>query len=229
MGESGDDFEDFSKRSGFVDFCKRNTFWNLLSLFDCPDGFALLEREYLAGKKEALVVAVLYCLSEKIEAPDWVTNNFLNAVFNGSGPWEDDFGKRGKERFIETYSKHLDWLNWAERLFDWIEQRRKENPVDAALFELAGKEFNVSAGTASAVYYSKEVRRKVVLSKTNSAIRQLRKNEIGLDVDAESDDVWFTQNLDRLEDIGRRHHEAVFKRRPRKSKRVISKKIRSKI
>jgi hypothetical protein len=225
MGESGDEsgFEDFSKGSCFTDFCKRNIFWNLLSHFDCPDGLARLEREYLAGKKEALVVAVYYCLSEKKEAPDWVTDAFSNAVLNSSGPWEDDFGKRGKERFIKTYSKHLDWLNWAERLFDWIEQRRKEKPVDTALFELAGKEFNVSAGTASVVYYSKEVRRSVVFSRASSASRQLRKNEIGLDVDTES-------YLDRLvEDIERHHYEAVFRRRPRKSKRVISKKIRSKI
>ena len=97
------------------------------------------------------------------------------------------------------------------------------------MFERAGNEFKVSAGTASQLYYSKLVRHAVATDRMISDYRELMKSEIGPDPDEETRDAWGFRNLDRIIEIERCHHAAILKPAPRKSKRVISKKVRRKI
>jgi hypothetical protein len=136
-----------------------------------------LECEYRGGdgKKEVLPLAVAVCLRENIKVPEWARDEFCWAVLAGMGPWEKDFGHRRKDdgfsRRFWKLRRQIDKIG--KSLFNWIEEQRKENPVDPNLFDKAGKKFGVSAGTASALYYSKEVKAAVTSSRMALAVDQL--------------------------------------------------------
>jgi hypothetical protein len=184
-----------------------------------------LEREYQAGKREALCVAIAHCLYLKKQPPEWARKDFCDAVLWGVGPWENDFGHRRKEESDKDRSRML----MAVDLFNRVEALREENPVDPALFEKVGEEFNVSPATASALYYNKEVREVAVNRNATSAYNQMMNDEVGPNADVQTKDAWLKQNIDRFAAVRDSIYSAVFKQRPRKSKSVISKKIRSKI
>ena len=192
-----------------------------------------LEREYRGGegKKEGLPLAVAVCLRDNIEIPEWARRDFCVAVLVGMGPWEKDFGHRKKDdgwtRKFYKLRRQIDTRG--KDLFNWIENQRKDSPVDPALFEQAGNEFKVSSGTAKQLYYSKEVRRAVAIQRMICDVEKLERDEIGPHADQETRTMWASQNRDRIIGIERYHCAAVLKPLPRKSKRVISKKVRPKI
>jgi hypothetical protein len=194
-----------------------------------PDEFERLlqtwEREYQGGKKEVLPRIVAFCLHRKREPPAWAKSAFIKACFIGQGPWESDFGRRPKTR---NFAKYLKRVRRSEALYDRVEELRKTNAVDRALFERVGKEFKVSAGTASALYYSSATRGAISDRDADRAISQAMDNEIGPNADDRAKGLWLDQNAERIGEIAEHTYRAAHEKRPRKPKRIISKKSRRK-
>jgi hypothetical protein len=187
-----------------------------------PDLLKTWEAEYRAGKKETLPKIVAYCLAHKKDPPDWAKKAFIKACLLGEGPWESDFGRRPKAKII-NFRK----LREREALYDRIEELRKTNPVDPALFERVAKEFKVSAGTASNIYYSSATRG-AIADRAYDVIGQLMDAEIGPDADDETRNLWWEQNAERIQEIIDSHHKAAYAKRRRNPRRIISKKSRRK-
>jgi hypothetical protein len=183
------------------------------------------EAEYRAGKKEALPKIVAYCLVHKKDPPDWAKKAFITACYFGEGPWESDFGRRPKRK---DTMKSVKQILKSEAVYDRVEELRKTSTVDPALFELVGKEFNVSAGTASALYYSPATRGAIADRDADRVIDQAMVAEIGPDADNEARVRWWEQNAERIQEITDHTYRAAHEKRPRKPKRIISKKSRRK-
>ena len=194
-----------------------------------PDEFEHLlqtwEREYQGGKKEVLPKIVAYCLHRKREPPAWAKSAFIKACLFGKGPWESDFGRRPKRM---NFAKRLKRARRSEAPYDRVEELRKTNPVDPALFERVGKEFKVSAGTASALYYSPATRGAIADRDVDRAISQAMDNEIGPNADDRAKSLWLEQNAERIGEIVEHTYRAADEKRPRKPRRIISKKSRRK-
>jgi hypothetical protein len=135
------------------------------------------------------------------------------ASFFGRGPWERDFGRRPKN----TFDKHYRIIRKGEAVYDRIEELRKANPVDPALFERVAAEFGVSAGTASALYYSSATRGSVADRDADREISQIEATEIGLDPDRETRERWWEQNSERINEIIHRTYRAAHEKRPKKA------------
>jgi hypothetical protein len=190
-----------------------------------PDFFNDWVAEYRAGKKEALPKIIAYCLEHKKDPPNWAMVAFGMAAYFGRGPWESDFGSRPKDDFEKHYRK----IQKGEAVYDRVEELRKSAPVDPALFERVAREFRVSASTASALYYSSATRGAIADRDADREIDQIEAAEIGADPDRETRERWWEQNSERIQEIMDRTYRAAHEKRPRKPKRIISKKIRSKI
>lgn len=116
----------------------------------------LSEKIYDAGTSEAVLVALKYCYSSKIEVPEWVRTAYVIAakkLYAGECKTLDEAfgrkrsrGKRGKTHKLSHEDK--------QRLYERVREMRNHGiALDDGLFTLVGQEFDIGKTLTKGYYY----------------------------------------------------------------------------
>jgi hypothetical protein len=125
-------------------------FWCVFSLDN--------QREYCRGDKRALIRTIVTCSRFNVRLPAWVREAIVEAYISLPKSWDDVFGppvevakgksveaKRRRRRIGVAVIRRVRELN------------AQDEPIGPALFRKVGKEFGVSGGIVSKIYYDEEM------------------------------------------------------------------------
>ena len=133
---------------------------------------AELQEGFQAGRRVALFMAVLFCHRERRVAPDWIVDEFAQAMSRSSLMEAKDLG----EAFGIAHPKgtHLEAGRENTRLAfavfaDITDARNDGAAVDRALFEAVAKKHHIARSRAEDLYYA--VRRQII---THAAVRAMK-------------------------------------------------------
>jgi hypothetical protein len=158
--------------------------------------FEDLERDYSAGKKQALIEAIALGAFMDVALPTWAREAIIEACFESRPQsWDDVFGRplaKGKSAKAarRRRSKEMAVIG---RVKELNSQRKPKLPIGAALFRKVGKEFGVSGGIVSKIYYDKQAAGRFEIRKLEAEVKAL-----GPDADEDTVADWLRQNIHRL-------------------------------
>jgi len=117
------------------------------------------EREYRrGGEKQALIRTIVTCSQFNVKLPAWARKAIVEAYISLPKSWDDVFGRpvevaKGKSIEAERRRRRIG-VAVIGRVRELHAQRE---PIGPALFRKVGKEFRVSGGIVSKIYYDKEI------------------------------------------------------------------------
>jgi hypothetical protein len=117
------------------------------------------EREYRrGGDKRALMRTIVTCSQFNVKLPAWARKAIIEAYLSIPKSWDDVFGRpvavakrksvaaeRRRRRIGTTVIGRVKELN------------SQDEPIGPALFRKVGKQFGVSGGIVSKIYYDEEI------------------------------------------------------------------------
>ena len=120
---------------------------------------------YESGQRNALIVAILWCIQEGLPPSPWLRNECKKAWRTVKKSWDEVFGPPfPKGKHWHYYNRNL---KIGDRLKERIEflHEKEGRSITQGLFEEVGKEFGVSGSVARDLYYEqKRFRAKVMAS-----------------------------------------------------------------
>jgi len=155
--------------------------------------FEEAERDYRAGKKEALIEAIAVCALMDVALPTWVREAIIAACLESKPQsWDDVFGRplaKGKSAAAKQRRNSI-----AMGVIGRVrELNSKGEPIGPALFRKVGKEFGASGGTVSNIYYDKQATARFENLKLQVELKALEP-DVSEDMVAD----WLRQNIHRL-------------------------------
>ena len=108
---------------------------------------------YESGQRNALIVAILWCIQEGLPPSPWLRNECKKAWRTVKKSWDEVFGPPfPKGKHWHYYNRNL---KIGDRLKERIEflHEKEGRSITPKLFKDVGKEFGVSGSTASDIYY----------------------------------------------------------------------------
>ena len=121
------------------------------------------EREYRrGGDKRALIRTIVTCSRFNVKLPAWAREAIVEAYLSIPKSWDDVFGRpvavaKGKSVEAERRRRRIGTAV-IRRVRELNSQREpKREPIGPALFRKVGKEFGVSGGIVSKIYYDEEM------------------------------------------------------------------------
>ena len=129
-------------------------FWSVFSLDH--------QREYCGGDKRALIRTIVACSHFNVKLPAWARKAIVEAYISLPKSWDDVFGRpiavaKGKSVEAERRRRRIGTAV-IRRVRELNSQREpKREPIGPALFRKVGKEFGVSGGIVSKIYYDEEI------------------------------------------------------------------------
>lgn len=113
---------------------------------------------YEGGEKLELMRAIRICANHDLVMPEWLWKGYITAFDTVMGAraksWDDVFGMpwpKGTHLNAVRKKRELKFSIWNG--VRGICERSPETPIDVALFERVGKEFNIGKTLASEYYY----------------------------------------------------------------------------
>jgi len=128
-------------------------FWSVFSLDN--------QREYCGGEKRALIRTIVTCSQFNVKLPAWVREAIVEAYISLPKSWDDVFGRpvevaKGKSAAAERRRRGIG-VAVIRRVKELNSKGAKRMPIGPALFRKVGKEFGVSGGIVSKIYYDEEI------------------------------------------------------------------------
>jgi hypothetical protein len=117
------------------------------------------EREYCrGGEKQALIRTIVTCSQFNVKLPAWARKAIVEAYISLPKSWDDVFGRpvavaKGKSVEAERRRRRIG-VAVIRRV---KELNSQDEPIGSALFRKVGKEFGVSGGIVSKIYYDEEM------------------------------------------------------------------------
>ena len=157
------------------------------------------EREYCrGGEKQALIRTIVTCSHFNVKLPAWARKAIVEAYISLPKSWDDVFGRpiavaKGKSVEAERRRRRIGTAV-IRRVRELNSQREpKREPIGPALFRKVGKEFGVSGGIVSKIYYDKQAAGRFEIRKLEAEVKAL-----GPDADEDTVADWLRQNIHRL-------------------------------
>ena len=124
--------------------------------------FAIANIYRRGGDKRALIRTIVTCSRFNVKLPAWAREAIVEAYLSIPKSWDDVFGRpvavaKGKSVEAERRRRRIGTAV-IRRVRELNSQREpKREPIGPALFRKVGKEFGVSGGIVSKIYYDEEM------------------------------------------------------------------------